>query len=88
MRIRELVRRGLYVMTTHADEETDADGFSAFDVESAILTGEIVERQRDSQSSEWKYVIRGESVDGRGISVVAKVGSSGRTLYIITVYAE
>ena len=44
-RMRDLVRRGLYVMTTHADEEADADDFSIFDVESAILTGQIVERQ-------------------------------------------
>ena len=44
--MRELVRHGLYVMTTHADEEADADDLSVFDVESAILTGEIVERQK------------------------------------------
>lgn len=37
--MREMVRRGRYVMTIHADEEADADGFSVFDVESAILTG-------------------------------------------------
>ena len=36
--MRELVRSGLYVMTTHADEETDVDDFSVIDVESAILT--------------------------------------------------
>ena len=30
-RMRELVRRRLYVMTTHADEEADADDFSVFD---------------------------------------------------------
>ena len=34
-------------MTTHADEEADADGFDIFDIESAILAGEIVERQKD-----------------------------------------
>lgn len=56
-RMRDLVRRELYVMTTHSDEEADADGFSVFDVESAILMGEIVERQKDAETGEWKYVI-------------------------------
>ena len=75
-------------MTTHADEEADADEFSVFDVESAILTGEIVERQRDTRSSEWKYVIAGLALDSRRIRIVAKIGRSRRTLYIITAYAE
>lgn len=86
--MRELVRRGRYVMTTHADEEADADDFSVFDVESAILTGNIVDRQKDSATAEWKYVISGEAVDGRPLSVVAKFGASGQVLYILTVYAE
>jgi hypothetical protein len=86
--MRELVRRGSYVMTTHADEEADADEFSVFDVESAMLTGEIVGRQRDSDSSEWKYVVSGQALDDRRLAVVAKIGRSRRTLYIITVYAE
>ena len=86
--MRELVRRGLYLMTTHADEEADADDFSVFDVESAILTGKIVERQKESETGEWKYVISGEAVDGKPLSVVAKFGASGQMLYILTVYAE
>ena len=65
--MREFVRRGLYVMTTHADEEADADDFSVFDVESAILTGKIVERQKESETGEWKYVISGEGVDGETV---------------------
>ena len=35
------VRAREYVLTTHAEEEMDADGLSIFDVESAILTGVI-----------------------------------------------
>jgi len=87
-RMRDLVRLGLYVMTTHADEEADADDFSVFDVESAILTGKIVERQKETETGEWKYVISGEAIDGRHLSVVAKIGTSVQMLYIITVYAE
>ena len=59
-----------------------------FDVESAILTGKIVERQKESETGEWKYVISGEGVDGKPLSVVPKLGTSGQMLYILTVYAE
>ena len=86
--MRDLVGLGLYVMTTHADEEADADDFSVFDVESAILTGKIVDRQKETETAEWKYVISGKAVDGRHLSVVAKIGTSMQMLYIITVYAE
>ena len=86
-RMRQLVHRGLFMMTTHADEEADADDLSVFDVESAILTGEITHRQRDEQSGEWKYIARGQTLDERLISVVAKFGASARKLYIMTVYA-
>jgi hypothetical protein len=86
--MRELVRRGLYVMTTHADEEADADDFSVFDVESVILTGKIVERQKESETGEWKYVISGDAVDGKPLSVITKFGASGQMLYILTIYAE
>lgn len=85
--MRDLVRRGQYVMTTHADQEADDDGLSGLDVESAILTGSIVERQKDRETGEWKYVVRGEALDGSDILVVAKFGLVAR-LYILTVYAE
>jgi hypothetical protein len=58
------------------------------DIESAILTGEIVERQKDHDSAESKYVIAGETIDDRSITVVAKFGASGRKLYILTVYGN
>ena len=86
-RMREFVRRGQYVMTTHADEEADEDDLSVLDVESAILTGSIVERQQDRETGEWKYVVRGEGLDGAAVMVVAKFGLVAR-LYILTVYAE
>ena len=56
-------------------------------MESAILTGSLVERQKDRETGEWKYVIRGEALDGSGVLVVAKFGLVAR-LYILTVYAE
>ena len=76
-----------YVMTTHADEEADEDGLTIFDIESAILSGSVVERQRDSETREWKYVIKGETLDERNAVVVLKFGLV-RRLYILTVYEE
>ena len=75
-------------MTTHADEEADADDFSLFDVESAIFSGDIVERQKEAETREWKYVISGQTTDDRKMSVVAKFGASTKIVYILTVYAE
>ena len=86
--MREMVRRGDYVMTTHADEEADADDLNVFDVESAILTGSILRKQEDQETGEWKYLVQGESTDGRVVMVIAKFGASGELLYIITVYEE
>jgi uncharacterized DUF497 family protein len=86
--MRDKVRRRQYVMTLHSDEEMDNDGLSIFDVESAILTGTIIERQRDRKSRESKYLVRGETVDGAQIVVaVTKFGRTGK-LVIITIYVE
>jgi Domain of unknown function (DUF4258) len=57
-----------------------------FSLNQAILTGEILERQKDRDTDEWKYIICGFSMDGDPIEVVAKLGVSGKVV-IITVYA-
>ena len=86
--MREKIRKRLYVMTTHAEEEMDSDGLTIFDVESVILTGEILERQRDRKTREPKYVVRGETVDGaRRAVVVSKFGPTDK-LVIVTVYTD
>lgn len=41
---------GFYLTTTHAEEEMDYDGLTIYDVESVILTGGIIERQRDRKT--------------------------------------
>ena len=76
-----------YVMTIHADEEMDDDGLSILDVEQVILTGQIVERQRDQSTGEWKYLISRQMDDGLNVMVVAKLSPTD-TVVIITVYAE
>ena len=76
-------------MTLHAEEEMDEDGLSIFDVESAMLTGTIVEHQKDRRSAERKYCLVGpkrrrHAHRGRRREVRP---FSGR-LVIVTVYAE
>jgi hypothetical protein len=86
--MRDKVRTRQYVMTLHAEEEMAEDSLSIFDVESGILTGTIIERQRDRSRQEWKYLVQGETIDGgRVIVVVSKFGYAGK-LIILTVYAE
>ena len=65
----------------------DNDGLSIFDLESVVLTGDIVERQRDRETREQKYVIRGRTLSGAAASVVAKFGPTGRAV-LITIYLE
>ena len=84
-RLRGKIRAREYVVTTHADEEMFEDHFTAADVESAILDGEIVEKQREHHSGEWKFVVHGRSLSGRPMAVVTKIGHTGK-LVIITVY--
>jgi uncharacterized DUF497 family protein len=85
--MREKVRTRQYVMTLHAEEEMDEDGLTIFDVERGILTGEIIERQKDHDTGEWKYLIQGQSVVGKQIVVVSKLSPTEK-LVIITVYLE
>jgi len=86
-RMSELVRRSRYVMTAHGRQEMQADDLGMFDVEHCILTGHIIERQRDHRSREWKYLVRGETLSGGFAITVAKFGADDM-LVIITVYAN
>ena len=85
--MRVKIRTGEYVMTLHAEEEMDSDGFTIFDVENGILTGSIVERQEDPDTGDWKYVLEGEALDHSYIGIVAKLSPIDK-LVIITIYGE
>ena len=85
-RIQAKIRTRQYVMTLHAEEEMDDDELSIFDIERCILTGEIIERQKDRDTEEWKYVIEGQSIAGDKVGTVTKLSITGK-LIIITVYA-
>ncbi len=85
--LRERIRTRQYVMTVHADDEMDEDGLSIFDVESAILSGKIIERQKDQSTGEWKYLVRGESLAGESVVTVTKISPTGKLVFV-TVFRE
>jgi hypothetical protein len=85
--LREKIRTRQYVMTLHADEEMDNDGLTIFDVESVILSGKIIERQKDQATGEWKYLVKGESLTGESVIAVTKTGPTGKLVFV-TVYRE
>jgi hypothetical protein len=73
-------------MTYHARKEMNEDEFTIYDVERGILTGEILERQKDRETGEWKYRVRGETFETREVEVVTKLSPTGK-LAILTVHA-
>jgi hypothetical protein len=85
-RIRQLVLERRYVVTLHAYDEMAADGLGVWDVEAAILRGNVIEQQRDRDTAERKYRVTGTALDNRQIEVVVKVGPTGK-LVIVTAYA-
>ncbi len=85
--LREKIRTRQYVMTIHADEEMDNDGLTIFDVESVVLSGRIIERQKDQQAGEWKYLVKGESLNGESVVAITKIGPTGKLIFI-TVYRD
>lgn len=57
------------------------------DLEHAMLTGKIVQRQKDHETDEWKYLVKGWTLSEKEIIVVAKLSPTDK-LVIITMYAE
>ncbi|MBI5504789.1 MAG: DUF4258 domain-containing protein [Deltaproteobacteria bacterium] len=84
-RIRDLVRSLNYVVSVHAAEELEDDNLTILDLESVLLTGKIIERQRDRSSREVKSVVRGHTIEGRKAESVVKSSHAG-ALFVITVY--
>ena len=83
--MKEKVRKQEYIMTIHAEEEMDEDALTIYDVERGILTGRILERQKDKVTAEWKYHIRGNTIHGGEVDVVAKLSPMGK-MVVITAY--
>ncbi len=83
--MRDKIRNREYILTIHGEEEMDNDSLSIYDVERCIMTGKILERQKDKATAEWKYRINGKPLSGGEVEVVAKLSQTGK-LVIITVY--
>lgn len=87
-RIREKVRTREYIISIHADDEMDDDDIDVYDAEHVLLTGSLIERQKDRETHEWKYLIRGHTWDqDRNIVVVVKFTPTGKLVWL-TVYEE
>jgi len=72
-------------MTVHAAEEMAEDDLDILDIERAILSGQIVRRQKDDPRGT-KYVVEGFATDSTtSVGVVGRFLSSDRYL-IITIY--
>lgn len=83
--MRNKIRNREYIMTIHGEEEMDNDSLSIYDIEHCILTGKILERQKDKATAELKYRVNGKSLSGSEVEIVAKLSPTGK-LVIITVY--
>ena len=86
-KLRDLVRGLVYSVSVHAAEELEDDNLTILDLETIILSGAIVERQRDRATGEVKYVVRGITLAGEDAECVVKIGPTGRFV-VITVYRD
>ena len=86
-RFRALVRKRQYILTIHALEEMGADDVLDEDIQNTILRGSIIERQVDRVTRERKYVLAGTDCAGEPMSVVLKMGPTGKVV-VITVYRK
>jgi hypothetical protein len=84
-RMREKVRTLQYVVTAHAEEEMSDDDLTILDLEHAILSGRILQRQRDAEAGGWKYVVGGPTLIDDPMELVGRLSASGK-LVIVTVY--
>ena len=82
---RHLIRTLNYVVSTHAAEDLEDDNLNILDLENIVLTGEIIERQRDTKTREVKCIVAGITLDGTAAEAVVKVGFTGK-LVVVTVY--
>jgi chorismate-pyruvate lyase len=84
-RILDCIRTLNYAVSLHAAEELDDDNLTILDLETIILSGQIIERQRDYKTREVKFVIRGRTIEGQSAEAIVKFNQIG-TLFVITVY--
>jgi hypothetical protein len=72
-------------VSIHAAEELEDDNLTILDLENIILTGKIVERQRDAKTREVKNIIHVRTLGSLEAETAVKVSRTG-TLFVVTVY--
>ncbi|MBI4790973.1 MAG: DUF4258 domain-containing protein [Chloroflexi bacterium] len=72
LHIQDAVSRGEYDVTAHAVDEIAEDGLNIFDVEAAVMNGEITKTETDDPRGT-RYTIVGTAADGQTL-----VGLAGR----------
>lgn len=84
-KIRNAIRSGNYDLTYHAVEEMAGDKLVIYDVESAILSGKVIKKEKDDPRG-IKFIINGVGTDqSTPIEVVGRFKETG-TFLIISVY--
>ncbi len=84
-KIRNAIRSGNYDLTYHAVEEMAEDKLVIYDVESAILSGKVIRKEKNDPRG-IKFIINGVGADQSiPIEVVGRFKETGAFL-IITVY--
>jgi hypothetical protein len=83
--IQAFVRKGDYILSIHVENELENDDFTEQDLESAILNGEIIRRERDAIGRP-KYIIEGTALDGRGLTAVVQPFQARQLVVIVTTY--
>lgn len=81
--MREEVRTHQYVMTLHAEEEMVDDNLIIYNVESTILSGETIERQKYKDLGQWKYLVKGQALSGDGVMLVGRISVIGKLIWFV-----
>ena len=76
------VRTREIVVTLLVEEEMTNNGLTIFDLENIILTGEVIERQKHDDRSEWNYLLSGQTLGGNKVIVMASFSPTGKLLII------
>jgi hypothetical protein len=84
--IRQKIIDRRYFLSSHAEEELQADGLERADVEHAILKGRI-DRRYSADPRGVRYRLAGPARDGRAMCVLIRFHEVG-DLIIITVYEK
>ncbi len=81
--IRHIVRQGEVILTSHAKEQMKNRNYDLSDVRYILKTGEVV-RMEQSEKGQFKYVVKGEDLEGEPGAVVTAIINK-QTLVVVTV---